>query len=98
MAAAAALGLLGWLFWLAGHREWRPDGRLVAIEPRMIAGDEPHYLVVINSLLRDGDLELQDDYRRVRLGSAEAGLGARGAIFDHHTLFLDKQTGQTSRW
>lgn len=98
IGVAVALALLGWLFWLAGHREWQPDGRLVAIEPRTISGDEPHYLLVLNSLLRDHDLELQDDYRRVRLGSAEAGVGGRGAIFDHHTLFLDKNTGATARW
>lgn len=29
-----------------------------------ITGDEPHYLIMTESLLRDGDLELRDDYER----------------------------------
>ena len=31
--------------------------------PRVPAGDEPHYLVITQSLLRDGDLKIEDNHR-----------------------------------
>ena len=42
--------------------------------PRVISGDEPHYLVLINSLLRDGDLDLANNYAAVHQGEPQAGL------------------------
>lgn len=36
------------------------SGILVTLKP--LAGDEPHYLVVTNSIITDGDLDLTDDY------------------------------------
>lgn len=33
--------------------------------PRVYSGDEPHYLLTVNSLLFDHDLELQNNYRSV---------------------------------
>lgn len=34
-----------------------------AVRPRVPAGDEPHYLVITQSLLRDGDLRIEDNHR-----------------------------------
>lgn len=35
-------------------------------DPHRISGDEPHYLIVANSLLQDGDVELTNDYDEAR--------------------------------
>lgn len=36
-------------------------------------GDAPHYLLMLNSLLNDGDLDLTNDYAAVNNGGGEAG-------------------------
>jgi hypothetical protein len=41
--------------------------------PYIKGGDEPHYLVMINSLLNDGDLDLTNNYESAREGSRQAG-------------------------
>jgi hypothetical protein len=33
------------------------------VRPRVPSGDEPHYLVITQSLLRDGDLRIEDNHR-----------------------------------
>ena len=35
-----------------------------AVSPHLPAGDEPHYLVITQSLLRDGDLKVENNYLR----------------------------------
>jgi Glycosyltransferase family 87 len=58
--------------------------------PRLHSGDEPHYLVFINSLIEDHDLDLGNNYRDVHRGGDQAGLLFRGSLLDHHTIwFLD---------
>jgi hypothetical protein len=52
--------------------------------PRICSGDEPHYLIQVNSLLHDGDLDLADNYARVSFGAAEAGERFRSASLEHH--------------
>jgi hypothetical protein len=34
------------------------------LSPRLPGGDEPHYLVITQSLLRDGDLRIENNHRR----------------------------------
>ena len=63
-----------------------------------ISGDEPHYLMVVNSLLQDHDLELTEDYRRVARGGFEAGRRFRGAGLDHHTVLVDRERGRSMLW
>ncbi|HEY5038769.1 MAG TPA: hypothetical protein VIJ93_06845 [bacterium] len=41
--------------------------------PYVKGGDEPHYLIVINSLLNDGDLDLKNNYDSACQGSFQAG-------------------------
>jgi hypothetical protein len=55
--------------------------------PLITSGDEPHYLVMINSLLDDGDLDLRDDYASARQGSMKLGPGRAGAPLDRHLQY-----------
>ena len=55
--------------------------------PRITSGDEPHYLVMINSLLNDGDLDLDNDYLSARRGGFELGPGRAGAPLDRHVEY-----------
>jgi hypothetical protein len=53
-AVAAVLAVLGLCLFFRWHN------------PRQYSGDEPHYLLVSESLVRDGDVDLKDDYRNRR--------------------------------
>jgi hypothetical protein len=53
--------------------------------PYVFLGDEPHYLVTLNSVLWDGDVELGNNYARAWLGHVDSGLHRAGQILDHHT-------------
>jgi hypothetical protein len=57
--------------------------------PRVITGDEPHYLLLINSLLEDGDLDMKNNYASSRAGSLQAGEYWSGKNLDHHTVWYD---------
>ena len=39
--------------------------------PRITNGDEPHYLTAINSLLRDGDFNLSNNYKAAQEGGMD---------------------------
>jgi len=52
--------------------------------PALIGGDEPHYALLAHSLAADGDLELDDDYAAVEMGSAAAGRKRAGQRLDRH--------------
>ncbi|MBI3185428.1 MAG: hypothetical protein HYZ28_25085 [Myxococcales bacterium] len=54
--------------------------------PQVCSGDEPHYLVLLSSVLEDGDLELGNNYRSAREGSLQAGRAFAGQPLDHHTV------------
>ncbi|MEY4547857.1 MAG: hypothetical protein RL685_4052 [Pseudomonadota bacterium] len=53
--------------------------------PYAFLGDEPHYLITLNSVLWDGDVELGNNYARAWLGHVDSGLHRAGQILDHHT-------------
>jgi hypothetical protein len=74
------------------------DFRFKTRTPRAVAGDEPHYLLVANSLLFDHDLDLRADYARVRSGGDDAGRRFRGWALDHHTILVDPSTGAHAGW
>ena len=57
--------------------------------PALIGGDEPHYALMAHSLAVDGDLELEEDYRRVEAGSPAAGRKFAGRPIDRHLLDAD---------
>jgi hypothetical protein len=57
--------------------------------PHVLSGDEPHYLLILNSLLNDGDLELYNNYASVHDGSSQAGKQWGGYRYlNHHTRIL----------
>jgi hypothetical protein len=47
------------------------------------AGDEPHYLTILNSIVRDGDLDLSNNYRE-----RQSGLLFRNFEIDHHSYLV----------
>ena len=47
-------------------------------------GDPPHYLVMVNSLIEDGDLDLRNNYDQARDGDWDVGTRFRGVDLDRH--------------
>ena len=82
-------------FWVTTRVQLFPDGRVEIISPHVVSGDEPHYLLVLNSILFDHDLELQDDYERAAKGGLQAG---RMVLPDHHTIIVNRRTGKHGLW
>ncbi len=79
--------------WLVTHIEYLPGHGFYEVEPRAVAGDEPHYLVMINGLLLRRDFRLQTVYDDVDRGGPEAGVMARGSKLDRHTIVINRRTG-----
>lgn len=71
------------------HRDG--DGLRVGV-PYVYLGDEIHYLVGLNSVLWDGDVELGNNYARASFGHVDSGIHRAGQILDHHT-YLRSFTG-----
>lgn len=97
--------LVLWLFVLTsgtyvflGHLDERldADGRIQFVRPRATSGDEPHYLVVINSLIFDHDLRIDPDFGRIRMGGYEAGAFWRGQVFGGHAILVNRRTGEST--
>src|ERR1700722_8215634 len=57
--------------------------------PHVFSGDETHYLVIINSVITDGDLDLTNNYAAVHNGAAQAGQTFIGSTLDHHTVWFE---------
>ena len=81
------------IYWSVTRLELVPIRTLRHFSPRAMSGDEPHYLIVLNSILFDHDLQLQDDYERVSRGGLEAGARFAGRNLDHHTILVNRRTG-----
>jgi hypothetical protein len=81
------------IFWGVTHLDLY-DGHFETTSPHVITGDEPHYLLVINSILFDHDLELQDDYERARYGPDAGDI----PLPDHHTILVNRRTGKHGVW
>lgn len=62
------------------------------VSPRLPGGDEPHYLIITQSLLADGDLRIEDNHRRREYAAYVDGdlkpdylrRGRDGAIYSIH--------------
>lgn len=60
-------------------------GKLKLGAPRVYSGDEPHYLLLVNSLLHDGDVDQANNYAAVHRGAGQAGKLFAGGPLDHHS-------------
>ncbi len=90
---ALFFGLVFMLIWLVTRLEFIPGTGFLVVTPGAVGGDEPHYLIIINSLLFDHDLQLQDEYENVARGGLEAGARFQGVQLDHHTVVVNRRTG-----
>lgn len=91
LLAYTVLGLTR--YWPAGTRGVNST---VSLDwPRATSGDEPHYLVVIHSLLYDGDMLMNTDYARVTSGGDAAGAFWKGLPFTGHLVLVNPATGKT---
>ena len=69
------------------------NDRIQFVKPEATSGDEPHYLVIINSLLFDHDVHIEDDHARIAAGGYEAGARWRGRPFGGHAVLVNQKTG-----
>jgi hypothetical protein len=72
------------------------NGKRINIDlPSVYNGDEPHYLLMMSSIVNDGDLDLKNNYLAVHEGSAQAGKRFAGTPFEHQTFWYvnDKYFG-----
>jgi hypothetical protein len=59
------------------------------LRPTIFSGDEPHYLMVANSIIKNHSLDLRKVYDQNAAGTPMAGKGFAGASLDHHTALVD---------
>ena len=52
--------------------------------PVTLTGDSPHYLLILNSLIEDWDIDLSNNHRQVREGDWDAGTRYRFSFFGDH--------------
>ena len=64
--------------------------------PGVLTGDEPHYLVLIDSVIRDGDFDVANNYQNAHRGGLQAGRNFSGMAFDHHVNWYDR--GRFVKW
>ncbi len=72
------------------------NGPLSPGPPCVLSGDEPHYLVIINSLIADRDFDLANNYRNSHRGGLDAGKNFAGKPLDHHVNWY--RDGQLVQW
>jgi hypothetical protein len=60
-------------------------GSAIFARPMVISGDSPHYLVLVHSLIEDGDFDLSNNYAQARAGDWDTGARFRNFDLDHHT-------------
>ncbi len=92
-SVAALMCLLLLATWLVTRVEYLPGHGVYIVERHAVGGDEPHYLVMINSLLMHHDLQLNTRYDDVERGGLEAGMIARRTQLDRHTIIVNRRTG-----
>jgi hypothetical protein len=53
----------------------------------VMGGDEEAYLIILNSVLLDGDLDLKNNHAQVVLGALQGGRKNAGRVMDHHSIW-----------
>ncbi|RJP28115.1 MAG: hypothetical protein C4533_06485 [Candidatus Omnitrophota bacterium] len=54
--------------------------------------DEHQYFIMLNSILKDGDLDLKNNYQNIAFnGSSDGGMLTRGRIVERNTFVVNKQ-------
>jgi hypothetical protein len=61
------------------------------------SGDEPHYLIMLNSVIRDGDLDLRNNYDAAARGDLEAGQAFAQRFIDRHITYWINGERKTQR-
>jgi hypothetical protein len=64
--------------------------------PRIHSGDEPHFLVMVNSMINDHDSDLRNNYDDVHAGDKQAGVNFAGSSIDHQVTWYTY--GKLVRW
>lgn len=65
--------------------EWQWElGNLYVGRPAVTSGDSPHYLVLVNSLIEDGDFNVRNNYDQAAAGGWDQGTRYRGVELDRH--------------
>ncbi|OJT24527.1 hypothetical protein BO221_15365 [Archangium sp. Cb G35] len=58
----------------------------------VMGADEEAYLILLNSVLLDGDLDLKNNHAQVVVGSLQGGRKNVGRVMDHHSIwYIDGQ-------
>lgn len=96
MLVLAGLALV--FIWGVTEIEFTPGYGFQIVPRQANSGDGPHYLIIVNSLLFAHSLEVQGAYDRVAHGGLEAGAGARRELPDHHTILVNRRTGDHALW
>ncbi len=91
-----SFALLLLMFIALSRIAWVPGAGFSIVEPAATMSDEPYYILLVNSLLFDHEFEVQKAYDRVSIGGAEAGRSFRGLAIDHHSILVNRRTGQTA--
>lgn len=87
------------VYFLAAIYSFNPcTGQFHSDPPIASSGDEPHYLIMISSLLIDRDLDLANNYESARRGGFDAGRRRVSRNLDHHTVVTDRRTGHSALW
>ena len=64
--------------------------------PKILTGDEPHYLIAIQSVINDHDLNLTNNYKSIT-ENEEIYFKDLLTVLDHHSVFV-KKNAETIRW
>jgi hypothetical protein len=91
-------GLALVFIWAVTEIDFTPGLGFQIVPRQAYSGDGPHYLIIINSLLFAHSLEVQDAYDRAAQGDLEAGARARHQLPDHHTILINRRTGDHALW